>query len=50
VNVNADQCEVMTPKLLELISEVEQELADGLASKGFDNVDDLLADLKKNST
>ena len=36
----------MTPKLEELIEEVETELKSGQASKGFDSVEEFLADLK----
>jgi addiction module RelB/DinJ family antitoxin len=39
--------EPMTPKLEELIAEVESELEAGKASKKFDNIEDFLADLKK---
>ena len=39
--------EPMTPRLEELIAEVESELNAGKASKPFENVDDFLADLKQ---
>ena len=39
--------ETMTPRLEELIAEVESELNAGKASKPFENVDDFLADLKQ---
>jgi addiction module RelB/DinJ family antitoxin len=39
--------EPMTPKLEKLIAAVEGELSAGKASKGFDNAQDFLADLKK---
>lgn len=39
--------EPMTPHLEELIAEVEGELKSGKASKGFDNADDFLKDLKR---
>lgn len=39
--------EPMTPKLEELIAEVEAELQEGKASKEFASVDEFLADLKK---
>lgn len=39
--------EQMTPKLERLIAEVETELKSSKASKGFDSVDEFLADLKK---
>ncbi|NNN22745.1 MAG: hypothetical protein HKL80_12180 [Acidimicrobiales bacterium] len=38
--------EPMTPQLEKLIEEVEIELKSGLASKGFDSVDELMDDLK----
>jgi addiction module RelB/DinJ family antitoxin len=39
--------EPMTPKLEQLIAEVESELHAGKASKKFDDVEEFLADLKK---
>ena len=39
--------EVMTPKLDNLIAEVEAELQVGKISRKFTNADDLLQDLKK---
>jgi addiction module RelB/DinJ family antitoxin len=39
--------EQMSPKLEELIKEVESELIAGKASKGFNNAEDFLQDLKK---
>ena len=39
--------EPMSPKLKKLVAKVEQELADGKASRTFENADDFLADLKK---
>lgn len=39
--------EPMTPKLENLIKEVEAELAEGKVSKEFTNTKDFLADLKK---
>lgn len=39
--------EPMSPKLENLIAEVETELIDGNVSDAFTNVDDFLADLKK---
>jgi len=39
--------EPMTPKLEELIAEVEAELAENKASKPFDSAEDFLNDLKK---
>lgn len=37
----------ITPKLAQLIAEVEAELAGGLASKPLSSIEDFLADLKK---
>ena len=39
--------EPMTPKLEKLIAEVEKELKDGKASKGFKTAEAFVADLKK---
>ncbi len=39
--------EQMTPHLEKLIAKVEDDLKRGKVSKGFDNVEDFLADLKK---
>ncbi len=39
--------EPMTPKLENLIAEIEAELSSGKLSKKFTNVDDFLTDLKK---
>ncbi len=39
--------EQMTPKLEALIADVEAEVATGGVSKTYDNVDDLMRDLKK---
>jgi DNA-damage-inducible protein J/RHH-type rel operon transcriptional repressor/antitoxin RelB len=39
--------EQMTPKLENLIAEVEAELAAGKVSREFDDVEDFLGDLKK---
>ena len=39
--------EQMTPKLEELIAEVEAELKSGKVSKEFNNIEEFLADLKK---
>ncbi|MCA9348233.1 type II toxin-antitoxin system RelB/DinJ family antitoxin [Candidatus Saccharibacteria bacterium] len=39
--------EQMTPQLSRLIAEVEEELREGKASKGFTSAEEFLSDLKK---
>lgn len=39
--------EPMNPRLESLVADIEAEIADGKVSRGFSDVEELLADLKK---